>query len=104
MAEEAAADRILLALESLAQAAAAMSEMSDAMGGAGGEGGGQGSEDGGRGGVTGQNPKPYMEMPDPNDFPTPEEYRQALMEGMQGDVPPEYEALKARYYEELVRQ
>ena len=45
-----------------------------------------------------------MDMPDPNDFPTPEEYRQALMEGMQGDVPPEYEQLKARYYEELVRQ
>ncbi len=104
MAEEAAADRILLALEALAQAAAGMSEMSDAMGGAGGQGGGQGSGEEGGGGVTGENPKPYMDMPDPNDFPTPEEYRQALMEGMQGDVPPEYEALKARYYEELVRQ
>ena len=28
----------------------------------------------------------------------------ALLEGMQAEVPPEYEALKRRYYEELVRQ
>ena len=101
MAEEAAADRIKLALEALQQAAAAMGQMSDAM-----EGGGTGEGDGEGGGAEpgGSPPDPYMEMPDPNDFPTPEEYRKALMDGMQGDVPPEYEQLKSRYYEELVRQ
>ena len=100
MAEEAAADRIKLALEALAQAAAAMSAMSDAMGGGADGDGPPGAESGGQGDAD----NPFMDMPDPNDFPTPEEYRQALMDGMQGDVPPEYEALKARYYEELVRQ
>ena len=30
--------------------------------------------------------------------------RRALLEGMSGDVPEEYEALKQRYFEELVRQ
>ena len=103
MAEEAAADRIKLALESLQQAAAAMQDMSEAMEG-GGQGGPGGSDPGGADGGMGEDPDPFMDMPDPNDFPTPEEYRQALMEGMQGDVPPEYEQLKARYYEELVRQ
>ena len=35
---------------------------------------------------------------------TPEEYREALLEGMSGSVPEEYERLKKRYYEELVQQ
>ena len=35
---------------------------------------------------------------------TPEEYRKQLLEGMQGDVPQEFEILKKRYYEELVAQ
>ncbi len=43
-------------------------------------------------------------IPAPEEFRTPEAYRRALLEGMQGDVPDEYEALKKRYYEELVRQ
>ena len=30
--------------------------------------------------------------------------RLALLEGMESDVPEEFEALKKRYYEELVRQ
>ena len=38
------------------------------------------------------------------EFRTPEEYRRALLEGMEGDVPEEYRALKKRYYEELVLQ
>lgn len=45
-----------------------------------------------------------VEIPAPEDFQTPEEYRRALLEGMSGDVPDEYEALKRRYYEDLVRQ
>ena len=35
---------------------------------------------------------------------TPEEYRKALLEGMSGSVPEEYQLLKKRYYEELVQQ
>lgn len=45
-----------------------------------------------------------MEIPTPEEFRTPEAYRKALLEGMQGEVPGEYEALKRRYYEDLVRQ
>ncbi|MEL6341863.1 MAG: DUF4175 family protein [Myxococcota bacterium] len=45
-----------------------------------------------------------FEIPAPEEFQTPEEYRRALLEGMEADVPDEYKALKKRYYEELVRQ
>ena len=43
-------------------------------------------------------------LPVPEDFQTPEEYRRALLEGMEADVPEEYRALNQRYFEELVRQ
>jgi hypothetical protein len=43
-------------------------------------------------------------LPAPEAFQTPEAYRKALLEGMQGEVPEEYKALNRRYYEELVRQ
>lgn len=45
-----------------------------------------------------------FEIPGREEFRTPEAYRQALLEGMQGDVPEEYRAMKRRYYEELVHQ
>lgn len=45
-----------------------------------------------------------IEIPAPESFRTPEAYREALLEGMEADVPDEYRALKQRYYEELVRQ
>jgi hypothetical protein len=45
-----------------------------------------------------------VELPAPELFQTPEAYRRALLEGMSGEVPEEFEALKKRYYEELVRQ
>ena len=45
-----------------------------------------------------------MEIPGREEFRTPEEYRRALLEGMDGEVPEEYRALKKRYYEELVHQ
>jgi hypothetical protein len=45
-----------------------------------------------------------VELPLAEEFKTPEAYRRALLEGMESDVPDEYEALKRRYYEELVRQ
>ena len=45
-----------------------------------------------------------IKIPAPEEVQTPEEYRQALLEGMQGQVPEAYRALNRRYYEELVRQ
>jgi transcription termination factor NusB len=45
-----------------------------------------------------------MALPAPEAFKTPEEYRRALLDGMEGEVPEEYKALNRRYYEELVRQ
>jgi hypothetical protein len=44
------------------------------------------------------------ELPAPEEFHTPEEYREALLQGMEADVPDEFQALKKRYYEELVHQ
>jgi hypothetical protein len=44
------------------------------------------------------------DIPLDNDKLSPEEYRRALLEGMKGNVPQEFEALKKRYYEELVAQ
>jgi hypothetical protein len=45
-----------------------------------------------------------VEIPGAEEYVVPEEYRKALLEGMQGDVPEEYRALKKRYFEELVHQ
>jgi hypothetical protein len=45
-----------------------------------------------------------LDIPEPEEFRTPEEYRRALLEGMEGGVPEEFRALKKRYYEELVHQ
>jgi hypothetical protein len=45
-----------------------------------------------------------LEIPGREEFRTPEEYRRALLRGMEGEVPDEYRALKKRYYEELVHQ
>lgn len=67
----------------------------------GGEGEGEGEEkDNGEG----ERQDGGVELPLAEDFQTPEAYRRALLEGMESDVPDEYEALKRRYYEELVRQ
>ncbi|MFH1467451.1 MAG: DUF4175 family protein, partial [Pseudomonadota bacterium] len=45
-----------------------------------------------------------VEIPAPEEFRTPEAYRKALLEGMQAEVPPQYQALERYYYDELVRQ
>jgi hypothetical protein len=100
-AEGAAAERLLQAREALDQAAAALQQMQAAMEQAGRQGG---SNEGGSGRADGLARHNRVEIPPPEEFETPEAYRQALLEGMKGDVPPEYEALKRRYYEELVRQ
>ena len=99
-AEEAAADRLQQALEALQQAAAAMEQMQDAMRGGGSRGPGEG---GGRSGAR-DAATSSVEIPPPEEFETPEAYRRALLEGMKSEVPPEFEALKRRYYEDLVRQ
>ena len=69
----------------------------------------QGQQQGGQGNEGGEDQdrqardRPF-EIPAPEAFETPEQYRRQLLEGMEGDVPDEFEALKRRYYEELVRQ
>ena len=45
-----------------------------------------------------------VEIPGREEFQTPEEYRRALLEGAEGEVPEEYRAMKRRYFEELVSQ
>jgi hypothetical protein len=100
-AEGAAADRLRQAREALEQAAAAMAQMQEAMEGRGQPGGEQANRKGKQ--DRKRHPDP-IEIPAPEEFQSPEAYRKALLEGMQGDVPSEFEALKRRYYEELVRQ
>jgi hypothetical protein len=74
-----------------------------------GEGEGEGGQEPGRRGQDGDDRGPgetsdgrRVAIPSPEEFQTPEAYRQALLEGMEGDVPEEYRALKRRYFEELV--
>ena len=45
-----------------------------------------------------------VEIPPIEKRVSPEEYRRLLLEGMQGDVPDEYQAMKKKYDEELVAQ
>jgi hypothetical protein len=100
-AEGAAADRLRQAKEALDQAAAAMAQMQEAMRGQGQPGGQSPNGRDKEGEEKSQEP---IEIPAPEEFQSPEAYRKALLEGMQGDVPSQFEALKRRYYEELVRQ
>lgn len=99
-AEEAAADRIDLAIRSLEQAAASQSQMSREMG-SGSESEG---DESGQGGESWNDQPITMELPEPERDVDIARYREQLMQGMEGEVPEEYEALKRRYYEELVRQ
>lgn len=119
--QQAAAQHIRDAIESLSdamkQSQRASDEMQPGQQGEDGEGGGKEGEEG-EGGDKEGGDKPGeesnksgeegksqpFELPEPEEFRTPEEYRKALLEGMSGDVPEEYEALKRRYYEELVHQ
>lgn len=48
--------------------------------------------------------RPNLDIPGREEFRTPEEYRRALLEGMEGEVPEEYRSMKQRYFEELVHQ
>ena len=99
----AAADHIRDARERLQEAMQQQQQQQQAQGQMQGqrrdEQGGGGKEDGEA--APGQH---ELLIPPPEDFRTPEAYRRALLEGMSGDVPEEYEALKRRYFEELVHQ
>jgi hypothetical protein len=110
--QQATEDGLREAQEALKRAQQRMRQMQQASSGKGGQEQrpeGEGDEEGekrGQGGEPGEgdNEDAQLELPSPEQFQTPEEYRKALMEGMSGEVPEEYEALMRRYYEELVRQ
>ncbi len=93
--QQATEDGLQEAQEALQQAQQQMAQQRQQA--EGGEGEGEGSSGDGESG------QQEIELPAPEDFMTPEEYRRALMEGMEGEVPEEYKALNRRYYEELVR-
>ena len=102
----AAADRLREAREELQQAMEQASQQQQQLepGGEGGEGQGSESKPDDRDGGRQTDDLPEVEIPGAEAFRTPEEYRRALLEGMEGEVPDEYRALKKRYFEELVRQ
>ncbi len=102
-AESAAADRLWQAQQQLAQGAAALEQLQRAMDAQQGQGQ-RGDQDGQRRGEGEElSDNPEIEIP-VDDLLDAEAYRKALLEGMKGEVPAEFEALKRRYYEELVRQ
>jgi hypothetical protein len=104
-----AAERVQAAREALEQAMQSAAQQRREM--EGGEGGTSGEEgepsesesDAGEEGRAARDRKAF-ELPSREEFLTPEAYRRALLEGMEGDVPEAYRALKRRYYEELVSQ
>ena len=96
-----AAEQIGAARQILQQQQEEARQMQQAMGRRG-QGDGKGKNNGGSNGAA--QPSQSIEIPAPESFQTPEAYRRALLEGMRGEVPEEYEALKRRYYEDLVRQ
>jgi Domain of unknown function (DUF4175) len=65
---------------------------------------GQGGQPDKPNGQQGASTRSEVVIPAPEAFQTPEAYRRALLEGMEGDVPDEFQALKRRYYQELVNQ
>jgi hypothetical protein len=104
--QRSSADNLASAREALERAMRDQQQMAQFQEGEGDDGGQASGE--GEAGDKGGRPQPAMgdrvEIPVPEEFRTPEAYRKALLEGMSGAVPEEYEALKKRYYEELVRQ
>jgi hypothetical protein len=99
----AAADRLWQAQQQLAQGAAALEQFQEAMQGSGQRGGEPGEDGSRRDGDEERADHTEIEIPI-DDLLDAEAYRKALLEGMKGEVPTEFEALKRRYYEELVRQ
>lgn len=98
-----AAERLREAQEALDQAMEQMAQQQRQMQ-QGGQEQGQQQRSEGEGSSNQSDPFSIVEIPGREEFRTPEEYRRALLEGMEGDVPEEFRALKKRYYEELVHQ
>lgn len=103
MAAERLKDAARSLREAREQSARQMQEMRQGSGGGGQQGedqqGGQQND-----GHEGFQSRDDLEIPGREAFQTPEEYRRALLEGMEGEVPEEYRAMKKRYFEELVSQ
>ncbi len=97
--QQATEDGIREAREALKQAAQTMQSMAQQGESSAGEGEGEKSGNGSEGPGSME-----MPIPAPEEFETPEAYRRALLEGMQGTVPDQYRSTNLRYYEELVRQ
>ena len=99
-----AAQRLRDAIEAIEQAQQSAQRQMQQMEGEGGQEQREGTpqEEGER---TGADPlSEKIEIPGREEFKTPEEYRRALLEGMEGEVPEEYRTMKQRYFEELVHQ
>ena len=90
-AQQSSVDGLQKALDALRQAMEAL------------ENDGEGGESEGSGGAD-RAAAEQIRIPSPELFRTPEQYRRELIQGMEGEVPDEYRALKKRYYEELVNQ
>lgn len=108
-AQDAASDAFRRASEALRQAVKDQRRMQQEAEGGGGkagkeEGAGGADEDDAGGGADEGGGAIEVTIPAPEEFETPEAYRKALLEGMQGEVPESYRAASRRYYEELVRQ
>ncbi len=98
-----AAERVSEAREQLQQQMQQMQQMQQTRGQMQGQQQGEPQPDENNGDESERQAAP-IDIPSPEDFQTPEEYRRALLEGMAGDVPEEYRAMKQQYFEELVRQ
>ena len=94
-----AVDKVRETQEHLQQAMEKQSQMQQSMAQMRGERGGEAGDQHGDGPSTSE-----PDIPAPELFQTAEAYREALLEGMAGEVPQEFEALKRRFYEDLVRQ
>jgi polyhydroxyalkanoate synthesis regulator phasin len=102
-----AAQRVREAKEALERAMRqAQQQARQLQSGGKGGGGAEGGKEQGPGGEQEQNTMNFdtFQLPPPEEFRSPEEYRRALIEGMEADVPDEFRSLKKRYYEELVQQ
>jgi len=94
-----AVDRVRETQEHLQQSMQKQSEMQQSMAQMQGQ---RRAENGDENGTSNSTAEP--EIPAPEMFQTAEAYREALLEGMAGEVPEEFKALKRRFYEDLVRQ
>ena len=95
-----AIDLVRETAEHLQQSMEKQSQMQQSMAAMRGEQRGENGDEHGDSQTTATEP----EIPAPELFKTAEAYREALLEGMAGEVPEEFEALKKRFYEDLVRQ